>query len=161
MIRNPFARDVFHGSMPFPDVSGGGGMIDEVFKAVPGAKKSTSGISGTYPFPQSTSRRSEPLLEKRGVRSRPRTVRRSGERLYRATDFICAPADAGDYHLGTFTEAGFAIKQAPEKGLTDVAWVVDGSPPTTPSYPIIGKENQPTDRLLQRALFPAPDRCSQ
>jgi branched-chain amino acid transport system substrate-binding protein len=139
IIRNPFARNVFHGSMPSPDVSGGG-MIDEVFKAVPSAKI-VGILAGTYPFPQSNLKAIQPLLEKRGV-----------EVVVEQFD-----AAASDYTaqlisfarqrvpvimiLGSFTEAGFAIKQAPEKGLTDVSWVVDGSATNDAIVPIIGKEN--------------------
>ena len=43
--------------------------------------------------------------------------------------------------LGSFTEAGFAIKQAPEKGLTNVTYVVDGSAVNNAIIPIIGAEN--------------------
>jgi branched-chain amino acid transport system substrate-binding protein len=43
--------------------------------------------------------------------------------------------------LGSFTEAGFAIKQAPDKGLGDVAWVLDGSGTNDAIVSIIGKEN--------------------
>ena len=43
--------------------------------------------------------------------------------------------------LGSFTEAGFAIKQAPEKGLTDCMFVLDGSAVNNAVIPLIGEEN--------------------
>jgi branched-chain amino acid transport system substrate-binding protein len=43
--------------------------------------------------------------------------------------------------LGSFTEAGFAIKQAPEKGLTNVMYVVDGSAVNNAIIPLIGAES--------------------
>ena len=46
IIREPFARNVFHGSMPDPVVTGSG-MIDEVFKAVPNIKK-VGVLAGTF-----------------------------------------------------------------------------------------------------------------
>jgi branched-chain amino acid transport system substrate-binding protein len=139
IIRNPFARNVFHGSMPAPEVSGGG-MIDEAFKAVPGAKK-VGILAGTYPFPQSNLKAIQPLLEKRGVD----VVVEQFDAA--ASDFTAQLISFARQRvsvimiLGTFTEAGFAIKQAPEKGLTDVAWVVDGSATNDAIIPIIGKEN--------------------
>ncbi len=66
IIRNPFARNVFHGAIP-PAVVSGHGMIEQAFKAVPNAK--TVGIlAGTYAFPQSNLKAIKPQLEKRGVK---------------------------------------------------------------------------------------------
>jgi branched-chain amino acid transport system substrate-binding protein len=139
IIRNPFARNVFHGSMPPAEISGAG-LIEEVFKAVPGAKK-VGILAGSYPFPQSNLKAIQPLLEKRGVEV-------AVEQFDAAASDYTAQLISFARHrvpvimiLGSFTEAGFAIKQAPEKGLTDVAWVVDGSATNDAIVPIIGKEN--------------------
>ncbi len=43
--------------------------------------------------------------------------------------------------LGSYSEASFAIKQAPEEGLTIVAWVLDGSATNDAIVSIIGMEN--------------------
>ena len=43
--------------------------------------------------------------------------------------------------LGSFTEAGFAIKQAPEKGIANIPWILDGSATNDAIVPIIGVEN--------------------
>jgi branched-chain amino acid transport system substrate-binding protein len=140
IIRNPFARNVFHGSMPPAEVSGGG-MINEVFKAVPNAKK-VGILAGTYPFPQSNLKAIKPLLEQRGVEV---VVVEQFDAA--ASDFTAQLISFARQRvpvimiLGTFTEAGFAIKQAPEKGLTDVVWILDGSGTNDAIVPIIGKEN--------------------
>ena len=61
--------------------------------------------------------------------------------------------------LGSFTEAGFAIKQAPEKGLTNVTYVVDGSAVNNAIIPLIGAEN--TNNVwgyFNAPIFPDPGR---
>jgi branched-chain amino acid transport system substrate-binding protein len=140
IIRNPFARNVFHGTIT--DAGGSGqGMIDIAFRAVPNATK-IGILAGTYAFPQSH------LAE-----IRPRLAKRAG------VDVVVEQFDAAarDYTaqlisfarqrvqvvliLGSFTEAGFAIKQAPEKGLTNVTYVLDGSAVNNAIIPIIGAEN--------------------
>jgi len=140
IIRNPFARNVFHGTIT--DAGGSGqGMIDIAFRAVPKATK-IGILAGTYAFPQSHLAEIQPRLAKRG-----------------GVDVVVEQFDAAarDYTaqlisfarqrvqvvliLGSFTEAGFAIKQAPEKGLTNVTYVVDGSAVNNAIIPIIGAEN--------------------
>lgn len=139
IIREPFARNVFHGSMPDPAVTGGE-MVNTLFKAVPGAKK-IGVLAGTYAFPQANLKAMTPIMQKRGL-----------EVVLEQFD-----ANANDYTaqlvsfarqrvqailvLGSFTEAGFAIKQAPDKGLADVVWVLDGSGTNDAIVSIIGKEN--------------------
>ena len=139
IIREPFARNVFHGSMPDPVVTGSE-MVNEVFKAVPGAKK-VGVLAGTYAFPQANLKAMKPILEKRGldvvveqfdVNANDYTAQLVSFARQRVQAIII---------LGSFTEAGFAIKQAPEKGLTDVAWVLDGSGTNDAIVSIIGKEN--------------------
>jgi len=139
IIRDPFARNVFHGSMPDAGVSGEG-MIEQAMRAAPGAKK-VGILAGTYAFPQSNLKAIQPRLEKRGVEvvveqfdaaARDYTAQLVSFARQRVPVIMI---------LGSFTEAGFAIKQAPEKGLTDVAWVLDGSGTNDAIVPIIGAEN--------------------
>ena len=54
--------------------------------------------------------------------------------------------------LGSFSEAGFAIRQAPEKGLLDVMWVLDGSGVNDAMIPIIGSDN--TKSVIGFSNFP-------
>jgi branched-chain amino acid transport system substrate-binding protein len=140
IIRNPFARNVFHGTIT--DAGGSGqGLIDIAFRAMPNATK-IGILAGTYAFPQSHLAELGPRLAKRG-----------------GVDVVVEQFDAAarDYTaqlvsfarqrvqvviiLGSFTEAGFAIKQAPEKGLTNVTYVLDGSGVNNAIIPVIGVEN--------------------
>jgi branched-chain amino acid transport system substrate-binding protein len=139
IIREPFARNVFHGSMPDPVVTGTG-MIDEVFKAVPNIKK-VGVLAGTYAFPQANLKAMQPILQKRNLEVVLEQFD-SGANDYTAQLISFARQRVqAIIVLGSFTEAGFAIKQAPDKGLTDVAWVLDGSGTNDAIVSIIGKEN--------------------
>jgi branched-chain amino acid transport system substrate-binding protein len=139
IIREPFARNVFHGSMPDAAVSGRG-MIDQVFKAVPNAKK-VGILAGTYAFPQSNLKAIKPQLESRGVEVVVEQFDAAASDFTAQLISFARDRVQAIMVLGSFTEAGFAIKQAPEKGLTDVAWVLDGSGTNDAIVPIIGKEN--------------------
>jgi branched-chain amino acid transport system substrate-binding protein len=141
IIRNPFARNVFHGSIPDAGASGQG-MIDIVFRAAPNAKR-IGILSGTYAFPQSHLAEIKPRLEKRGgldalaveqfdAAARDYTAQLISFARQRIEVLII---------LGSFTEAGFAIKQAPEKGLSNISYVLDGSGTNNAIIPIIGQEN--------------------
>lgn len=139
IIREPFARNVFHGAIPDAVVSGGE-MVNAVFKAVPAVKK-VGVLAGTYAFPQASLKAMAPIMQKRGL-----------EVVLEQFD-----ANANDYTaqlvsfarhrvqailvLGSFTEAGFAIKQGPDKGLADVLWILDGSGTNNAIVSIIGKKN--------------------
>src|SRR5262249_40686834 len=126
IIREPFARNVFHGTIPPASVTGQA-MIDIGFQAVPNATR-VGVLAGTYPFPHSTWPEAGPRPAKGGglgvvverfdgaARDYPAQLVSSARRR---TQIVLI--------LGSFTEAGFAIKQAPEKGLTDCMFVLDGS----------------------------------
>src|SRR6516162_8719427 len=140
IIREPFARNVFHGTIHPASVTGQA-MIDIGFQAVPNATK-IGVLSGTYAFPQSHLAEIKPRLEKRGG------LEVVVEQFDAAASDFTAQLDSFARRrvqlvlmLGSFTEAGFAIKQAPEKGLTDVHFVLDGSAVNNAIIPIIGAEN--------------------
>jgi len=140
IIREPFARNVFHGTIPPASVTGQA-MIDIGFQAVPNATK-IGVLSGTYAFPQSHLAEIKPRLEKRGGLE---VVVEQFDAA--ASDFTAQLVSFARRRvqlvliLGSFTEAGFAIKQAPEKGLTDVHYVLDGSAVNNAIIPIVGAEN--------------------
>ena len=139
IIRNPFAENVFHSAIPAPQVSGQA-MIDRVFEANPGAKK-IGLLAGTYAFPQANKKAIMPLLEKKGVEVVLEEFDQgSRDFTSQLLSFARARVDAV-LILGSFAEAGFAIKQGPEKGLTKVTWVVDGSAVNDAIVPILGAEN--------------------
>jgi branched-chain amino acid transport system substrate-binding protein len=139
IIREPFARNIFHGSMPDPTVTGGA-MVDEVFKAVPETKK-IGVLAGTYAFPQANLKAMMPIMQKRGLE----VVLEQFDA--NANDYTAQLVSLARQHveaiivLGTFTEAGFSIKQASDKGLADIPWILDGSGTNDAIVSIIGKEN--------------------
>jgi branched-chain amino acid transport system substrate-binding protein len=140
IIRDPFARNVFHGTIPPASVTGQA-MIDIGFQAVANATR-VGVLAGTYAFPQSHLAEIKPRLEKRGG---VEVVIEQFDAA--ASDFTAQLVSFARRRvqvvliLGSFTEAGFAIKQAPEKGLTDVMYVVDGSAVNNAIIPVIGAEN--------------------
>ena len=139
IIREPFAKNVFHGSMPEPSVTANA-MVDEVFKAVPGVKK-VGLLAGTYAFPQANLKAMMPILQKRNLEVVLEQFD-SAATDYTAQLVAFARQRVGAIIvLGSFTEAGFAIRQAPDKGLVDVAWILDGSATNDAIVSIIGKEN--------------------
>jgi branched-chain amino acid transport system substrate-binding protein len=140
IIRDPFARNVFHGTIPPASVTGQA-MIDIGFQAVANATR-VGILAGTYAFPQSHLAEIKPRLEKRGG------VEVVVEQFdAAASDFTAQLVSFVRRRvqvvliLGSFTEAGFAIKQAPEKGLTNVMYVVDGSAVNNAIIPLIGAES--------------------
>lgn len=152
IIRQPFARNVFHSAIPGAETSGKK-MIDEAFAAVPGAKK-IGILAGTYAFPQShlatirtqlTERKVEFVVEQFDAAAKDFTAQLLS--LARAkVDAILV--------LGSYTEAGFAIKQAPEKGIApSVQWVLDGSAVNDAIAQIIGN---PAVHKNIRAYFNVP-----
>ncbi len=158
IIRNPFARNVFHGTIT--DAGGSGqGMIDIAFRAVPNATK-IGILAGTYAFPQSHLAEIQPRLAKRGGVEVVVEQFDAAARDYTAQLISFARQRVQVVLiLGSFTEAGFAIKQAPEKGLTNVTYVVDGSAVNNAIIPLIGAENTKQRLgLFQRSLLPDPDR---
>jgi branched-chain amino acid transport system substrate-binding protein len=140
IIRNPFARNIFHGQIPPASITGQA-MINIAFQANP--KTTRIGVlAGTYAFPQSHLAEIGPRLEKR-----------SGLKVV-IEKFDAASSDYTSQLisfarqqvevvlvLGSFTEAGFAIRQAPEKGLSDVKFVLDGSGTNNAIVPVIGPQN--------------------
>ncbi len=141
IIRNPFARNVFHGTIT--DAGGSGqGMIDIAFRAAPNAKR-IGILSGTYAFPQSHLAEIKPRLEKRGnIEALVVEQFDAAARDYTAQLIAFARQKVEVVLiLGSFTEAGFAIKQAPEKGLPNATYVLDGSGVNNAIIPIIGPEN--------------------
>jgi branched-chain amino acid transport system substrate-binding protein len=157
IIRNPFARNIFHSTIPEASVTGQA-MINIGFQAVPKAKK-VGVLAGTYAFPQSHLAEIKPRLEKRGG------VEVVVEQFdAAASDFTAQLVSFARQKvevvliLGSFTEAGFAIKQAPEKGLTNVNYVLDGSGVNNAIIPIIGPDNAKiTWGYFNAPYFPTQD----
>jgi len=139
IIRKPFAKNVFHSAIPGAEVSSQA-MIDRAFEARPKAKK-IGVLAGTYAFPQANKKATIPLLKKKGVEFVVEEFDQgSRDFTSQLLSFARARVEAV-LIFGSFSEAGFAIKQGPEKGLTGVTWVVDGSAVNDAIVPILGAEN--------------------
>jgi branched-chain amino acid transport system substrate-binding protein len=135
IIREPFAPNVFHGAVT--DVQ----RIAEEMMAqlVRGSTPRKIGVlAGTYAFPQSNLAVVKPLLDKSGV---PYVVEQFDQNAKdftsQLTSFRRQGVDAV-LILGSFSEAGFAIKQAPTMGLPNLRWVLDGTAVNHAILPIIG-----------------------
>ena len=136
IIRNPFAENVFHGAVVPVEVSAA--ALISMFHDDGYTPKKFGILAGTYAFPQATLKAAQDILRQKGA------------------DFAVEQFDIGarDFTsqlvslqrrgidsvlvLGSFSEAGFAIKQAREMGLANVRWVVDGSAVSTAIIPILG-----------------------
>jgi branched-chain amino acid transport system substrate-binding protein len=136
IIRNPFAENVFHGAVVPVEVSAA--ALISMFHDDGYMPRKFGILAGTYAFPQATLKAAQDILRQKGA------------------DFAVEQFDIGarDFTsqlvslqrrgvdsvllLGSFSEAGFAIKQAREMGMANVRWVVDGSAVSTAIIPILG-----------------------
>jgi branched-chain amino acid transport system substrate-binding protein len=136
IIRNPFAQNVFNGAVVPVELSAA--ALISMFYDGGYTPKKLGILAGTYAFPQATLKAAQDILKQKG------------------TDFTVEQFDIGarDFTsqlvslqrqsvdsvlvLGSFSEAGFAIKQAREMGMSNVRWVVDGSAVSSAIIPILG-----------------------
>jgi branched-chain amino acid transport system substrate-binding protein len=136
IIRNPFAKNVFNGAVVPAEVSAAA-LID-MFSDGGYTPKKFGILAGTYAFPQVTLKAAE------GVLTRKKATFTVEQFDIGARDFTAQLASLQRQNvdsvlvLGSFSEAGFAIKQAREMGMTNIHWVVDGSAVSTAIIPILG-----------------------
>jgi branched-chain amino acid transport system substrate-binding protein len=139
VIREPFANNVFHGQSPDVGVSGQK-LVDRALSAAKGIKK-IGVLAGTYAFPQANLSQVVPRLKAAGVEP---VVEQFDQGARDYTSQLIAFARErvpAVIVLGSYSEAGFAVKQGPEKGLANVLWILDGSAINDAIIPIIGPEN--------------------
>jgi branched-chain amino acid transport system substrate-binding protein len=136
IIRNPFAKNVFNGAVVPVEVSAS--ALLSMFYDGGYTPKKFGILAGTYAFPQVTLKAAEDILKKKGADF-------SVEQFdIAARDFTSQLVSLQRQNvdsvlvLGSFSEAGFAIKQAREMGMTNVRWVVDGSAVSSAIVPILG-----------------------
>jgi branched-chain amino acid transport system substrate-binding protein len=136
IIRNPFAANVFHGAIVTID-NAALALISQIYDGDYKAKK-IGVLAGTYAFPQATLKAVEDAMKEKKidyvVEQFDQTARDYTSQL---VSFTKAKVDA-ILVLGSFSEAGFAIKQAKEMGMKDIRFVVDGSAVNRAIVPIIG-----------------------
>ncbi|RAI44125.1 ABC transporter substrate-binding protein [Rhodoplanes roseus] len=136
IIREPFSKNVFHGAIVPVEVAAPG-LISMFYDE--GHKPQKIGVlAGTYAFPQATLKAVEDHLKAQKVDYALEKFDQS------ARDFTSQLVSFGRQKvdsvliLGSFSEAGFAIKQARELGMTNIRWVLDGSAVSRAIVPIIG-----------------------
>ncbi|MDB5512387.1 MAG: Amino acid/amide transporter substrate-binding protein family [Enterovirga sp.] len=156
IIRTPFAKNVFHGAMPDAPTSAQA-LVDRVYQAKPDAKK-IGLLVGTYSFPQSNKAAILPILEARGVKPVIEEFDQDSRDFTSQLISMARQRVDAVIVLGSFSEAGFAYKQAPEKGLANAVWVLDGSAVNDAIVPIIG-ERDPKNvwGYSNMPAFPAQD----
>jgi branched-chain amino acid transport system substrate-binding protein len=136
IIRNPFAKNVFNGAVVPVEVSAAA-LID-MFHDGGYTPKKFGILAGTYAFPQATLKAAEDNLRRKKADF---TVEQFD---IGARDFTSQLVSLQRQNvdsvlvLGSFSEAGFAIKQSREVGMTAVRWVVDGSAVSSAIIPILG-----------------------
>ncbi len=149
IIRNPFSPNVFQGAI-VPVGVAAPDLISLFYDG--GHKPQKFGVlAGTYAFPQATLKAVKQVMDKKkldySVEEFDQSARDFTSQLVafsrRKVDSILV--------LGSFSEAGFAIKQARQLGLTNVQWVLDASAVNSAIIPIIGN----ADGL--RGYFNVPD----
>ncbi len=136
IIRNPFAANVFHGAIVTID-NAALALISQIYDGGYQAKK-IGVLAGTYAFPQATLKAVEEAMKTKKIDYVVEQFDQSArDYTSQLVSFAKAKVDA-ILILGSFSEAGFAIKQAKDMGMKDVRFVVDGSAVNRAIVPIIG-----------------------
>jgi branched-chain amino acid transport system substrate-binding protein len=136
IIRNPFAANVFHGAIVTID-NAALALLSQIYDGGYQAKK-IGVLAGTYAFPQATLKAVEEVLKNKKVDYVVEQFDQAArDYTSQLVSFTKAKVDA-ILVLGSFSEAGFAIKQAKDMGMKDIRFVVDGSAVNRAIVPIIG-----------------------
>jgi branched-chain amino acid transport system substrate-binding protein len=136
IIRNPFSPNVFHGAIVPVDVAAPD--LISLFYDGDHKPKKFGVLAGTYAFPQATLKAVKQVMDKKKL---DYTVEQFDQSSRDFTSQLVAFARRkvdSILILGSFSEAGFAIKQAQQLGLTNVRWVLDASAVNSAIIPIIG-----------------------
>lgn len=136
LIRNPFAKNVFHGAIVPVEVAAPD--LLSMFYDDGNKPKQFGVLAGTYAFPQATLTAVEAVMKERKLDYALEQFDQSA-RDYTAQllSFVQKKVDSVLF-LGSFSEAGFAIKQARSMGMNDVRWVLDASAVNSAIVPILG-----------------------
>jgi branched-chain amino acid transport system substrate-binding protein len=136
LIRQPFAKNVFHGAVVPVEVSAPG--LVSMFYDDGYQPKSFGILAGTYAFPQATLKGVEAVLKQRNIDYALEQFDESARDFTAQLVSLSRRKVDSILILGSFSEVGFAIKQARQMGLANVRWVVDGSAVNTAIVPILG-----------------------
>ncbi len=136
IIRNPFAKNVFNGAVVPVEVSAN--ALISMFYDGGYTPKKFGILAGTYAFPQATLKAAEAIMKEKKLDFHVEQFD-IGARDF-TSQLVSLQRQNVDsvLVLGSFSEAGFAIKQAREMGMTKVRWVLDGSAVSSAIVPILG-----------------------
>ncbi len=136
IIREPFSKNVFHGAIVPVEVSSRG--LIEMFYDDGYTPKKFGILAGTYAFPQATLKAVEEVLKNKKASYSVEQFDQSARDFTSQLVSLARQQVDAILVLGSFSEAGFAIKQARELGLSNVRWVLDGSAVSRAIIPILG-----------------------
>ena len=136
IIREPFAKNVFHGAIVPVEVA----VRDLIamFYDDGGNPQKFGILAGTYAFPQATLTAVEAYLKEKKADYVVERFDQSARDFTSQLVSLSRQKVDSVLILGSFSEAGFAIKQAREIGMSNVRWVLDGSAVSKAIIPILG-----------------------
>lgn len=136
LIRTPFSKNVFHGAIVPVEVAAPD-LLSMFYDD--GHKPNKIGVlAGTYAFPQATLKAVEAVLKQRKIEYVLAQFDQSARDYTSQLVSLSGQKVDSVLILGSFGEAGFAIKQARQMGLSIVRWVLDGSAVNSAIIPILG-----------------------
>lgn len=136
IIREPFSKNVYHGAI-VPVAVQSEGLISMFYDDGHTPKK-VGVLAGTYAFPQALLKGVEAVLKAKKLDYSVEQFDQSARDFTSQLVALARQKVDTVLVLGSFSEAGFAIKQAKEIGLSNVRWVLDGSAVSRAIVPIIG-----------------------
>jgi ABC-type branched-subunit amino acid transport system substrate-binding protein len=136
IIREPFSKNVFHGAIVPVEVASRG--LISMFYDEGYTPKKFGVLAGTYAFPQATLKAVENVLKDKKADYIVEQFDQSARDFTSQLVSLARQQVDAVLILGSFSEAGFAIKQARELGLSRARWVLDGSAVSRAIVPIIG-----------------------
>jgi branched-chain amino acid transport system substrate-binding protein len=136
IIREPFSKNVFNGAVVPVELSAS--ALISMFYDDGYSPKKFGLLAGTYAFPQATLKAAEGVLKQKNADYVVEQFDLAARDFTSQLVSLSRQKVDSILMLGSFSEAGFAIKQAREMGLSNVRWVVDGSAVSTAIVPILG-----------------------
>jgi branched-chain amino acid transport system substrate-binding protein len=138
-IRDPFARNIFHGASPSADTFAQG-WVDVILGRSPKPKK-VAIIVGSYALPQASLKALQPRLEAAGVEITRVERYEQGDKDFTA-QLVPIARTKPDLiiFLGFYTESALAIKQAGDTALAGMPWFV-GAESIVRAFPKIAGAN--------------------
>ena len=158
IIRNPFSKNVFHGAIVPVEVAAPD--LLSMFYDDGNKPKKFGILAGTYAFPQATLKAAEDVLKRRKIDYALEQFDQSARDYTSQLVSLSGQKVDSVLFLGSFSEAGFAIKQARQMGLTNVRWVLDGFGGQQRHHPDSWQRRR-SARLLQRTGLSRPDARDQ